>query len=81
MKAPQFGTAGPFAALLLFFPSIAPNTARAQDWTSYGGDPGGMKYSPLREVNRANVTELKPAWIFHTGDVSDGDEMAHAKFV
>lgn len=32
------------------------------DWPTYGGDPGGQKYSPLADVNRANVTTLKLAW-------------------
>jgi len=31
-----------------------------------------MRYSPLAQVNRENVSRLKVAWVFHTGDVSDG---------
>jgi quinoprotein glucose dehydrogenase len=31
-----------------------------------------MRYSPLAEINRQNVSRLKIAWIFHTGDISDG---------
>ncbi len=46
--------------------------AIGQDWRSYAGDPGGAKYSPLKQINRSNVTQLKVAWAFHTGDVSDG---------
>jgi glucose dehydrogenase len=46
----------------------------AQDWQSYGGDPGGTRYSPLKEINRSNVAKLKTAWTYHTGDVSDGTE-------
>ncbi len=42
------------------------------DWPVYGHDPGGMRYSPLTEINRKNVSQLKVAWTFHTGDVSDG---------
>jgi quinoprotein glucose dehydrogenase len=44
----------------------------AQEWQFYGGDAGGAKYSPLKQITRANVSSLRPAWIFHTGDVSDG---------
>ena len=44
----------------------------AQEWPYYGGDSGGAKYSPLKQVDRANVTRLKVAWTYHTGDVSDG---------
>jgi len=42
------------------------------EWPNYGNDPGGMRYSPLSQINRENVSRLKVAWIFHTGDVSDG---------
>lgn len=42
------------------------------DWPNYGNDPGGMRYSPLSEINRGNVAQLKVAWVFHTGDISDG---------
>ncbi len=45
---------------------------KPQEWRSYGGDPGGMKYSPLDEINKTNVRQLKPVWVFDTGDYSDG---------
>jgi quinoprotein glucose dehydrogenase len=32
------------------------------DWGSYGGDAGGLKYSPLTDVNRDNVTRLAIAF-------------------
>ena len=44
----------------------------AQDWKAWGGDAGGTRYSPLKQITRANVARLKPAWTFHTGDVSNG---------
>ncbi|HEY6290479.1 MAG TPA: pyrroloquinoline quinone-dependent dehydrogenase [Terriglobia bacterium] len=47
-------------------------TGPADDWPVYGHDPGGMRYSPLTEINRKNVSRLQVAWTFHTGDVSDG---------
>ncbi|HEX8814653.1 MAG TPA: pyrroloquinoline quinone-dependent dehydrogenase, partial [Terriglobales bacterium] len=46
--------------------------AQTTDWPNYGNDPGGMRYSPLTQINRDNVTHLQPAWTFHTGDISDG---------
>jgi len=42
------------------------------EWPSYGHDAGGMRYSPLTDVTRANVSRLAVAWTFHTGDISDG---------
>jgi quinoprotein glucose dehydrogenase len=44
----------------------------AGNWPFYAGDAGGSRYSPLDQINTANVTQLKPAWEIHTGDVSDG---------
>jgi quinoprotein glucose dehydrogenase len=48
------------------------NTPPADDWPYYGHDAGGMRYSPLSQINRANVATLKVAWTFHVGDISDG---------
>ena len=36
--------------------------ARGQDWPFYGGDQGGMKYSPLTDVNASTVSRLGVAW-------------------
>ncbi len=47
----------------------------AQDWVSYGGDPGGMRHSPLRQIDTTNVASLREAWTFDTGDVSDGSTL------
>jgi quinoprotein glucose dehydrogenase len=44
----------------------------AGNWPFYAGDAGGSRYSSLDQINTANVSELKPAWEIHTGDVSDG---------
>ena len=42
------------------------------DWPFYGHDAGGTRYSPLKQITRENVAKLKVAWVFHTGDISDG---------
>ncbi len=42
------------------------------DWPAYGHDSGGMRYSPLRQIDRDNVAQSRTAWTFHTGDMSDG---------
>jgi quinoprotein glucose dehydrogenase len=46
----------------------------AVDWPNYGNDPGGMRHSSLAQITRDNVGTLKVAWVFHTGDVSDGQD-------
>ena len=53
---------------------VTAGLAFGQDWPVYGGDAGGARHSPLKVINRSNVAKLKTAWIFPTGDVSDGTE-------
>src|SRR5438094_6346336 len=53
---------------------ILATCAQAQEWPAYGGDPGNTKYSAIKQINRANVTQLKVAWTYHTGDISDGSK-------
>ena len=51
--------------------SRAPRSTASQanaDWATYLGDKGRSLYSPLRQVNRTNVAQLKVAWTYDTGD-------------
>src|SRR4029077_122082 len=41
----------------------------AQEWTFYGGDIGGTRYSPLEQINRQNVKNLQRAWTYHMGEI------------
>ena len=36
--------------------------ARGAEWSTYGGDPGHTKYSPLDQINKDNVRKLQIAW-------------------
>ena len=44
------------------------------DWPAYGHDAAGTRYSPLTQINRDNVSQLKVAWTFHVEDLSDGKD-------
>ncbi|MGC2404180.1 MAG: pyrroloquinoline quinone-dependent dehydrogenase [Acidobacteriaceae bacterium] len=44
------------------------------DWPNYGNDPGGMRHSSLSQINRENVAKLRVAWVYHTGEISDGKD-------
>jgi quinoprotein glucose dehydrogenase len=44
----------------------------ATEWPSYGNDPGGMRYVPLDQIDRRNVSSLEIAWVARTGDQADG---------
>jgi len=37
----------------------------------WGGDAGGTRFSPLRDITRENVDQLQVAWEYHTGDSSE----------
>jgi quinoprotein glucose dehydrogenase len=43
------------------------SSAAAHGWPAYGRDAGGSRYSPLAEINRENVNNLKIAWTYRTG--------------
>jgi quinoprotein glucose dehydrogenase len=40
------------------------------EWVAYGRDPGGMRHSPLTQINRGNVGQLEVAWTFRTGELA-----------
>ena len=50
----------------------APVGPSADDWPVYGHDTSSSRYSPLTDITRENVSRLKVAWTYHTGDISDG---------
>ena len=40
-----------------------------RDWNTYDGAVSGDHYSPLTQINRANVRNLKMAWIYNTKEL------------
>jgi quinoprotein glucose dehydrogenase len=46
--------------------------ASVVDWPVTGGDPGGMRSSPLTDINRTNVATLTVAWTYRYGDYRSG---------
>jgi quinohemoprotein ethanol dehydrogenase len=54
-------------ALLCCAFSIEPLFAQELDWPYYGNDQGNMRYQDIDQINPTNVSQLKPAWTFHTG--------------
>ena len=57
-------------ALALAAPTSGQSGRR--EWRFYGGDRGGMRYSPLAEITRANVGRLERVWTYHTGELALG---------
>ncbi len=51
------------------------------DWHFYGRNAAGQRFSPLEQLTPANVSQLKPAWEYHTGDVlREGEDKAGREF-
>src|SRR5579872_216841 len=48
--------------------------AADQDFPAYGGGAEGIRYSPLKQINRANVGKLRVAWQYDTADGSQAVE-------
>lgn len=53
------------------------NDHTGDDWPVYGGNNAGNRYSPLDQINVANVSQLKVAWQYHTGENSDPNERGY----
>lgn len=56
---------------MLLIAVLLAQQSTSRDWTSYGHDPGGQRYVVEQSITKSNVASLKPAWEFHTGDLSD----------
>jgi hypothetical protein len=48
---------------------VASGPDRPGEWPCYGRDRGGMRHSPLTQIDRTNVARLKPVWTYRTGDL------------
>ncbi|HVS78333.1 MAG TPA: pyrroloquinoline quinone-dependent dehydrogenase [Steroidobacteraceae bacterium] len=74
--AHQAGAPPPAAAA-----SGAPSPGSEAEWSAYGGDPGGSRYSPLTQISPANVSRLRVAWVFRTDELGKGvTDWKHSAF-
>lgn len=46
--------------------------AAGDDWTEWGGDKAGRRFSALSDITPANVSGLEVAWTYHVGANPDG---------
>ncbi|MEX2302506.1 MAG: PQQ-binding-like beta-propeller repeat protein [Bryobacterales bacterium] len=49
-------------------PADSAHKTAAQDWPAYLGDKASTQYSALDQINKQNVSRLKVAWTYDTGD-------------
>ena len=48
--------------------TVAPAAGQEVDWSAYGRDVHGTRYSPASRITRENVTQLDVAWTYSTGE-------------
>src|SRR5579864_740346 len=71
----------PFAwASLLSFVLLSPAIAMGQSasdagWPTYGNDTGGTRYSPAKQIDPGNVSQLRVAWTYRTGALPFDEEL------
>jgi quinoprotein glucose dehydrogenase len=56
-----------FAALSLAY-AVLHAANPEHPWPAYGGGPADNRYSPLKQINTANVSQLQVAWTYDTQD-------------
>ena len=56
-----------FAIALIAFPLVG--IAQGTGWAYYGQDAGGRRYTALHQINAGNVSRLKLAWTYRTGEL------------
>jgi quinoprotein glucose dehydrogenase len=49
------------------------STQGRTDWPSPGYDLGGTRFSPLTQITPENVSQLRRAWTYHTGDAGGNE--------
>lgn len=52
----------------------------AGEWHQYGRTQYGQRYSPLDQINTDNVSTLKVAWQYQTGDVKKPDDVGETTY-
>jgi alcohol dehydrogenase (cytochrome c) len=66
--SPIVGSAPP-AAKGVTYERILDARSEPQNWLTYYGAYDGQRYSALDQINKENVKQLAPAWVFQCGSV------------
>lgn len=64
-----------FLVLPVFNSCKSGNEHKYEEWKSYLGDNSRSHYSSLNQIDTNNVSKLKIAWKYHTGDASTSSQI------
>ena len=64
----MFKASSAVALGVLLGASLVSAQSAGTGWGAYGNDAGSTKYSPLKQITPSNVTKLKIAWTYDTGE-------------
>src|SRR5260370_26786679 len=51
------------------------------DWRNYGNDLANTRFQSVDQINRSNVSNLRVAWVFHTGVLDELAELQASPIV
>jgi quinoprotein glucose dehydrogenase len=68
MRFSQLSAAVVYSAAALVSTATPLAAQSPGEWSAYGHDALGSRFSPLTQITRENVAQLKPAWTYRTGD-------------
>jgi quinoprotein glucose dehydrogenase len=57
------------ATLLVCATSTVGAQSTTGEWSAYGRDAFGSRFSPLTQITRENVSRLEVAWTYRTGEI------------
>lgn len=52
--------------------TIGDGYADPNNWPRYHRTDDGWRFSPLKQINRDNVSNIRAMWMHHTGDIANG---------
>jgi quinoprotein glucose dehydrogenase len=63
-------------ALVVALPDqVSAQTSSDAGWPNYGNDPGGTRFSPAKQIDRGNVSQLRVAWTYRTGALPNDEDL------
>ena len=64
------------ASLFLIIPAPGQQGARNGEWRTYGGDEASTRYSPLDQINRDTIKNMRVAWVWKSDSLLPGAQPA-----